>query len=173
MKPFAVALFLLFLAVPSFADSVTMFNVGNLSGPCCGGFSIQMTPGTEQQFLYTWNWNRPATQIQFLAVVDTDQFSSMSWTFTSASTGSVTLNFPPTYCSGARSVFYCYGSFQIPTFDSDHGPFSGSLVVNLNGTLTQKYNFQYLIPVPESSTFLFLGTGLAGIGWHKFRLAKS
>lgn len=172
MKPLAIALFLVFLAVPLFGDSVTMVNYYYPSGSCCR-LVFPMVPGTEQIDLFTSNWNSPTTPIQFFGVVDSSQFSSMSWTFTSAGTGTVTITFTPQSCSGANPVFYCYGAFQIPTHDSDHGPFLGSLTVNLNAKLTQTYNFQFLIPVPEPSTFLFLGTGVAGIGWRKFRLTKS
>src|SRR4051812_11546158 len=139
MKPLAIALFLLFLAVPSFADSITMFNYGTLEGPCCGFFSIQMVPGAEQQLLYTLNWSRPTTDILFRGVVDTAQISSMSWTFNSVDTGSMTITFPSAACSAAPP-YYCYGDFQIPTHGSNHGPFLGSLTVSLNGTLTQTYN---------------------------------
>lgn len=170
MKPFAIPLFLLFLAVPSFGDSVTMYNYGTLSGSCCGYFQIQMVPGTQQQVLYTMNFSRPTTEIDFLGVVNTPQFSTMSWTFTSADTGSITITFgPQSGCYMAGLQYNCQGAFQVPTHDSNHGPFLGSLTVNLNGNLTQTYNFQYLIPVPEPSTFSFLGAGIAGIGWRKFR----
>lgn len=67
MKPFAVALFLLFLSVPSFANSVTMYNYGYEIRQPANRFSILMVPGQEQ-LLYSqrpFPWG-PTTSILFL-----------------------------------------------------------------------------------------------------------
>jgi hypothetical protein len=164
MKRVALAVTLLFVTLPAFADSINM--VGNTFAPDGSIVDLPLVPGVDQLLASLRDPSQTFGILGFIQIFENAPTTTfLTWTLTLSNLASpIVLNQPTgTDCLGGRCILG--GTFFVPiTFR----PVSGTLTVHLNDEI-ETFNFHYLSNAPEPTSLVLMGTGLLSIGWVKHR----
>jgi hypothetical protein len=156
---FAVALFVtgLYLIPLAKADSIVI--LGDKIQPDHQTFvSVTLVPG--QDILLGARRYDPQSFLGFLEIFTGPAESQVfTYTLTLANLPSPLFqSFPPGSCGAGDTCILGIGFFVPTTFT----PVSGTLTVHFNDA-TETFNFHYISNVPEPTSLVLLGTGLAAI----------
>ena len=153
----------IFLATPAFAATMNTFALQ--SG---GNAAVQMILGQNPLLTDTFAGTSMLSTYPNALVFETSLAPIGSFTISfSLSIGGQQFNFvlpPPNSCTNPSGCSVL-ASFNIPTF---YHPTEGTLTVNVNGS-AQTFDFMFQSPVPEPTTLLLFGTGLAATAGWRFR----
>jgi len=161
MKRHGLVGVLLFVSSLAVADSITIYGSNEFRKP------VLLTTDTTPFIAAFKNFPDPLTSALYFkeTFAQGQIITSLSWTLATLNSSYV-LTFAPQTCMTATCSLF--GNFVLPRFPHQHEPRNATLTVDLNGR-KETFGFTWATVIPEPSSFLLLGTGLAVIGWWKFR----
>ena len=163
MKRFSLLAVLLFAVSPTFADSI---NIMVIDLTPHGQFNIQLNANSNPLIPDYGSRGELLWGATFLPAADGTYDFSLALSLA----GNIVDTFESSDQCPLPQPAFC-GEFvkfdPLPFFPN---PVDGTLKVSVNG-VSEKGNFRFVSvsPVPEPTSILLLGTGLAGIGWRRYR----
>jgi hypothetical protein len=155
MQPSILAVLL--FATPAFAASMNTY-----ASQLGGTNPVQLVPG-EMPLLTTTYAGTPLQRANPGVLIFETVVAPIGYAL---SIGGQQFSIPAlTYSCSSSSGCFFPASFTLPTFLR---PTAGTLTVKISGSVTT-FGFMFQSPVPQPTRVVLRGTGLAAIGWRRFR----